>query len=166
MTEAFVNGKQEFQIRIEDGKYFFGNDPSGCDIHRVNDSYFHILMNGNSFRVLVNKIDHDEREVFLVINGKKAKVKLSSELDKLLTKLGMNGAATKKAAFVKAPMPGMIYSIRVSEGDLVKKGDAVLILEAMKMENVIKSPGDGSISKIHVKPGMSVEKGQLLVTFG
>ncbi|MCL4121821.1 UNVERIFIED_CONTAM: hypothetical protein GTU68_029708 [Idotea baltica] len=62
-------------------------------------------------------------------------------------------------------MPGLIHSISIQEGESVKKGDPILILEAMKMENIIKSPGEGIVNKIHVSPQSSVEKNELLITF-
>ena len=66
---------------------------------------------------------------------------------------------------VKAPMPGLVLSIKVSENQEVKKGDAILILEAMKMENVIKSPIDGVIKQIVVSEKQAVDKNQALILF-
>ena len=63
-------------------------------------------------------------------------------------------------------MPGLVLRVTANEGQAVNKGDTLLVLEAMKMENSIKSPGDGLVSKIMVKPGQAVEKNQLLVVFG
>ncbi|HSH65835.1 MAG TPA: acetyl-CoA carboxylase biotin carboxyl carrier protein subunit, partial [Bacteroidia bacterium] len=73
---------------------------------------------------------------------------------------------TNKINEIKAPMPGLVLDIRVNEGDSIQKGDAVIVLEAMKMENIIKSPVDGTIKKINVKKGLAVEKNQVLVQFG
>ena len=64
---------------------------------------------------------------------------------------------------VKAPMPGLVLRIIAQEGDTVKKGDALLVLEAMKMENVIKAEGEGTIKRIAVAPKQVVEKNTLLV---
>ena len=64
---------------------------------------------------------------------------------------------------VKAPMPGKVLSVVVSEGDEVKKGDAIIILEAMKMENVLKAEGDYTIKKVLVNTQESVEKNQILI---
>jgi biotin carboxyl carrier protein len=86
-------------------------------------------------------------------------------MDRLLRSLGMSVAGSSKASDIKAPMPGLIHSFFVQEGDTVAKGAHVLILEAMKMENVIKAPGDVKVAKIHVKKGDSVEKGQLIMSF-
>ena len=62
-------------------------------------------------------------------------------------------------------MPGLIIKIWVNEGDEVKKGDALLILEAMKMENVIKSPRDGKVKKLNVQLKQAMEKNQVMLEF-
>jgi len=66
---------------------------------------------------------------------------------------------------IKAPMPGLILDIKVAPGDVVKKGDVLVILEAMKMENSIKSPGDGMVKIVRVGLKQSVEKNQVLIQF-
>ena len=65
---------------------------------------------------------------------------------------------------VKAPMPGTILDIKVKPGDKVKNGQAVCVLEAMKMENEIPAPQDGTIASVEVSKGASVETGAVLVT--
>jgi biotin carboxyl carrier protein len=62
-------------------------------------------------------------------------------------------------------MPGMVISVLVNEGQEVSAGESILILEAMKMENVIKSPVQAIVKTIKVKQGSAVEKGQLLIEF-
>ena len=86
----------------------------------------------------------------------------------------VKAAAPKKAAAaaagagekVAAPMPGTIVSVNVSDGQSVKKGDVLVVLEAMKMENEIKAPKDGTITGISVSKGESVDTGATLVTIG
>ncbi|MEL6135773.1 MAG: acetyl-CoA carboxylase biotin carboxyl carrier protein subunit, partial [Bacteroidota bacterium] len=78
---------------------------------------------------------------------------------------GMEHSLSKKLDSLKAPMPGLIHSLKVEAGQEVKKGDPLLILEAMKMENIIKSPGEGVVKEIHVVEKNSVEKNALLITF-
>jgi glutaconyl-CoA decarboxylase len=65
---------------------------------------------------------------------------------------------------VTAPLPGRVLDVPVKEGDLVKQGEVIIVLEAMKMANKIRAPKAGNISKIHVEFGDAVEKGQALVT--
>ncbi|SNX54300.1 acetyl-CoA carboxylase biotin carboxyl carrier protein subunit [Thermoanaerobacterium sp. RBIITD] len=68
------------------------------------------------------------------------------------------------ASKINAPMPGTILDIKVSEGQFVKKGDVLLILEAMKMENEIMAPTDGTVATINVTIGTSVNTGDILIT--
>ncbi|MCR4435567.1 MAG: biotin/lipoyl-binding protein [Clostridiales bacterium] len=81
--------------------------------------------------------------------------------------------AVEKKAFtpagaveVTAPMPGTVLKVNVSEGDMVKKGQALLILEAMKMENEISAPADGKVVAVHVAKGKSVNVGDVMVVLG
>ena len=67
------------------------------------------------------------------------------------------------AETVKAPMPGTILDIKVANGDAVKEGQVLLILEAMKMENEVVSPCDGTVASVNVAKGASVETGDVLV---
>ena len=71
--------------------------------------------------------------------------------------------AKKGSAELRAPMPGLLLNVLVSEGDTVKKGDVIFILEAMKMENALKAMQDGIVKEICVKKGQTVEKNQLLI---
>ena len=75
----------------------------------------------------------------------------------------MKVGVTQKVGDIKAPMPGLVIEVAVEIGQTVTKGDKVLILEAMKMENVIKAAGDGVVKAIHTTKGQPVEKGQLLI---
>lgn len=84
----------------------------------------------------------------------------------------MTGAAAAPAAApaaagattVSAPMPGNILKVNVSAGQAVKKGDVLMILEAMKMENEICAPADGTVASVNVNSGATVESGAVLCT--
>lgn len=86
-----------------------------------------------------------------------------NELDLVLDKMGIKRAVDTINTDVKAPMPGKVIDVVVKEGDQVAKGDAILILEAMKMENVLKAEADCSVKKVLVKSTENVEKNQILV---
>ena len=76
---------------------------------------------------------------------------------------GPGGATAARGARIKPPMPGKIVSVAVQEGDEVKAGQVLVILEAMKMQNEIPSPGPGTVKKVHVKPGQNVEGKDILI---
>jgi hypothetical protein len=80
--------------------------------------------------------------------------------------MGLDTKAGKKQGQVKAPMPGMVLKVLAHEGQQIAKGDSLLLLEAMKMENIIKSPVDGLIKKIYIAEKDKVEKNQVMVEFG
>ena len=164
MVEAILDSFI-FQIRNKSPKYLINDQEIAPNIQRVNEYLWQVDHEGKTYDLFIQKIDEENNEVTLSINGKKATVKLESGAEKLLKSLGMGNILKKKLENVKAPMPGLIHSIMVSPGDQIEKGDSLFILEAMKMENVIKSTGEGIISEIHVQEKESVEKNQLLISF-
>jgi biotin carboxyl carrier protein len=83
----------------------------------------------------------------------------------MIERMGLNVAASKKLPYLEAPMPGLVSVIKVSKGDQVEKGTPLLVLEAMKMENVITAPQEAVVKSILVKVGQAVEKGLKLIEF-
>lgn len=92
-------------------------------------------------------------------------VRLEDDRSRLMQLLGIDRSARAMVRELKAPMPGLVLKMLVKEGDTVKKNDPLLVLEAMKMENVIKSAGDAVVKKIHAVERTAVEKGQILLSF-
>lgn len=86
-----------------------------------------------------------------------------NSLDLVLDKMGIKRSVDKVATAIKAPMPGKVIDILVKEGDAVSKGDGILILEAMKMENVLKAEHDCVIKTILAEKTKGVEKNEVLV---
>ncbi len=165
MNEAFVENFH-FEIQSQGGEVEVNGKKLPLDLKEINPRLYHLIHENHSYDVFIHQVDKDKKEVTLSLNGKKTTVKLQSRIEKLLKELGMEAAMTKKLDSLKAPMPGLVHSWKVKEGDEVKQGDPLLILEAMKMENVIKSPGDATVTKIHVAEKASVEKNELLISFG
>jgi biotin carboxyl carrier protein len=135
------------------------------DIKKLSETAFHVLRNNKGYQVELVHLDKAAKTVSLKVNGSIYNYTLKDEMDLLLQKMGLNNIATAKVSEVKAPMPGLVLEVVAHEGDTVKKGDALVILEAMKMENVIKSPIDGEVKAIKVKNGEPVEKNQILIQF-
>jgi biotin carboxyl carrier protein len=135
------------------------------DLLKISAYQYHMMYENKSYTIDVVKMNAEERSLVLKVNSVKFTLQLKDKYDELLHNLGLDNLVAKKVNDIKAPMPGMVLNILVKEGDEVKKGDPILILEAMKMENILKSPSDGVIKRIAAVKGTAVEKGQLLIQF-
>ncbi len=164
MFQATVNNKS-FDVHSDGDSITINGEPLNWDVVQVHEGYFHIIHDHKSYRVEIVKTDPATKTFTWKINNHQYTVHLKDKFDLLLEKLGMNHAAGSKVNSIKAPMPGLIIDLKVKEGDEVKQGDPLLILEAMKMENILKSPGDGVVKSIKIKKGDSVEKGHVLIEF-
>ena len=164
MYQANVS-KKSFEIVNHDQQIFINGTPLDWDIVEVSNGCFHILINRKSYRAEVVRADPTTKSFALKINGKAYSVTLKDKFDLLLEKMGMNNGSSGKTNHIKAPMPGLIIDLRVKEGDTVMPGDALLILEAMKMENMIKASAQSVVKSVKVKKGDSVEKNQVLIEF-
>jgi biotin carboxyl carrier protein len=140
-------------------------EPILWDLEKINDRTFLIIHHHTSHVVELIHIDPQEKRLTVKINNKVCEIGIKDRFDLLLEKLGMNAAGPNQIKNIKAPMPGLILDILVKVGDIIKKGDPVLVLEAMKMENIIKSPREGEVKAITVGIGTGVEKNQVLVQF-
>jgi len=109
--------------------------------------------------------DMEAKTMTLSAGGHSFEVRLQDRLDQVLEKFGLSGGASAKAADLKAPMPGLVQRVLVEPGQTVEKGAPLLVLVAMKMENMIKATAPGTVSKIHVGEGDKVEKGAVLIGF-
>ena len=141
-------------------------------------------INGQEYVVAVNKMDESLAEV--AVNGANYKVELVNNEEVTLVSrptVKSPAAATPASApratapatkpaggggagSVKSPLPGIVIDVLVNVGDEVKKGQTVVMLEAMKMENAIQAPQDGKITEVCVSKGDSVLEGVILVSIG
>jgi biotin carboxyl carrier protein len=110
-------------------------------------------------------VDQEAKTVHVKVKGNTYVVQLKSDFDRLLEQLGMGPGSSAKLNIIKAPMPGMVLAVLVEARQQVTKDQPLLILEAMKMENVIKAPRDGEIARIGVKKGIAIEKNTILIEF-
>jgi biotin carboxyl carrier protein len=103
----------------------------------------------------------------LVVDAGRGPVAVQVEESRYAELRRVSGVATrtKLAAFLKAPMPGLITRVLVAEGDAVTSAQPLLVMEAMKMENELRSPGSGTVKSVKVRPGEAVEVGAVLITF-
>jgi biotin carboxyl carrier protein len=164
MNTIKVNG-QQFELKEENGLLFYKGQEVSIDIREIDKDYFHALYNNNSFKVELVDLNCAEKILELKINNKKYLVKVTDQYDQLLHNLGFDKALSQKISDLKAPMPGLVLKVLVKDGDTVIKGDNLIILEAMKMENIIKSPIDGTVKNIRIQEGDKLEKNQVMIVF-
>jgi biotin carboxyl carrier protein len=150
-----VNGKSEFHLNA--------SQADELDAVEISGNQFHVLKNGKTYVAELLDLDFSEKSVLVKINGNKYQVNISDQFDQLVHKMGLSASVIHKISQVRAPMPGLVLSLAVVPGQEVVQGDTLLILEAMKMENVIKSPGEGRVKKICVEKGKAVDKGEVLI---
>jgi acetyl/propionyl-CoA carboxylase alpha subunit len=141
------------------------NEPFTWDLVPLGSGRYHLLYEGRSYFAELISIDYSAKTLQLKLNNRLVDVQAKDRFDLLLDKLGMSNAASNKVNELKAPMPGLIVDIRVESGQAVQKGDALLVLEAMKMENILKAPSDVTIGAIKISLRDNVQKGQVLIQF-
>lgn len=164
MLKATINEKT-FTIQSDKSGTSINEQTLDWDIVEVRNNHFHILYNNRSYNAEVLEADYQAKSFLLKINKNQYVVNVKDRFDILLEQLGMTNTTSTKVNDLKAPMPGLIVQIQVQIGDNIKKGDSLLILEAMKMENVLKAVGDGKVKSIKVNPKQNVEKNQVLIEF-
>jgi biotin carboxyl carrier protein len=161
---ATVN-EQEFEIEVgHDQEILVNGERFDVNFHQLPDGgLVSLLLNNASFEAVVEARE-DVWEVLL--HGELYSVTVQDERAYRLAKARGGDTAVHGDAVIKSPMPGIIIATPVAEGDTVQKGEKIIILESMKMENELRSPRDGILLRVQVKPGDGVEKGQVLAVIG
>ncbi|HJR80546.1 MAG TPA: biotin/lipoyl-containing protein [Anaerolineales bacterium] len=157
-----VDGK-DYLVEIIDEKHISVNGKTyEVDFESVSGQpVYSLIVDGKSHESYVQQGD-DNWQVLL--RGRLYPVIVEDEREKRLRAAGGSGVAESGEFHLKAPMPGLVVTITVTEGQEVKKGQVLLILESMKMQNELKSPREGTIGRIRVKAGESVEQRQTLLS--
>lgn len=138
-------------------------DIESIDLVQKSPGSFNLIRDHRSVNVLLIDSDASGKKMTMEVDGEIFVVDIKDELDQMLDKMGFGAASTKQIKEIKAPMPGLVLEINVSDGEEVSEGHKILILEAMKMENIILIHTNAKIKKIIVSAGQAVDKGQVLV---
>ena len=132
--------------------------------------HYSLLLGAQSFDVFVQSVPADEEDgtsrVFEVyVRGQMYRVRLADERARALASLA-GGAHASGDANIRAPMPGLVSNVLVEEGTEIQRGQAVVVLEAMKMENDLPAPRAGVVKSLRVSKGQAVNQGDLLAVIG
>lgn len=164
-TESIVKiGETDFQVffnengnvKVTENMFHFEG------INKISPNCFNVKVNGkNEFVAIIPK---GKGKYCLYFRGYAYDVEILDPLHRLLKQITKDDSnESTSVARITAPMPGLVVKIHAYEGLQVKKGDKVVIVEAMKMENALLAPISGCIKKVFVQEGKPVEKGALLV---
>ena len=143
--------------------FFTQNELDKLDLVKKSAAEFHCIKDYRSVNAKLLHADTANKNLQIEVAGEIFSVSIKDDLDQMLEKMGLDVTEGKQVKEIKAPMPGLVIDISVKEGQDVKEGERILILEAMKMENSIMIHADATIKKISVSPGQAVDKGQVLV---
>jgi biotin carboxyl carrier protein len=158
-------GDHEYEIEINgEDKILVDGKAYDIDFRSVaGQPVYSLLINGHSYESLVRS-SGEGLEVLL--HGQFYIVSVDDERQRKLVQTSGPKAADRGEFHLKSPMPGLIISLSVREGQEVKKGDQLIVLESMKMQNELKSPTDGIIRSLRINAGDNVEQNQVLLTVG
>jgi len=159
---TIINGTT-FDIEIQnDGTLLVNGEKRAVDFLSYGDeALYSIIMDTVSHELL---IDEQDGEYEILMRGKRYTGTVLDERAQLVASRGSSKMVHSGEISIRAPMPGLIVAIPVQEGQEVKAGQTVVILESMKMQNELKSPRDGIVQRLSVESGQSVEQNKLLVT--
>lgn len=157
-------GENEYEIEILgprqvsiDGKTY------EIDLESLPGQPVHsLLVNGRSY--MGHVYQSDEGDLNVLLRGTLYQAQVEDEREKRLKAAAGGGVAESGEFVLKSPMPGLVVDIPVEEGAEISKGDVLLILESMKMQNELKSPRDGVVARVMVETGDSVEQKQTMLT--
>jgi biotin carboxyl carrier protein len=157
-------GEQSYTLEIEEiGKAVYRVSIDGheflVDGKKTGRTNYSLIINDRSFEV---EVDSKEDEYRVLVDGRNYHVRLTDER-RMLAGGGLAAVQLQGRQRVSVPMPGKVIAVLVAEGDKIEKGQGLVIVEAMKMENEVHSPITGEVKEIKVKPGDTVDGGAVLV---
>lgn len=149
---------KQFIYRINGQEYIVA-------VNKIDGSIAEVAVNGSAYKVEL--VNNDEEVTFVSRPTTKAAPTPTATAPKASAAPAAKPAGTASAAgALKSPLPGIVVGINVNVGDVVKKGQQIAVLEAMKMENALQAPIDGTVQSIDVNVGDSVLEGVTILTIG
>lgn len=134
-------------------------------LHKTNENQFNLLHKNRNFNFQLLNIDLENSQLELKNGNKTIRIQINSPIQQLIQTLGYHEGKAKHTDALMAPMPGVVLEILTKQNASVLKGDPLIILEAMKMENILRASHDGIIKDILVSKGEKVDKNKILISF-
>lgn len=155
--------EKEYLVEVLDEKHVsVDGKVLDVDFSTINGQrVFSLIIDGKSYEAHVNPADEGWE---VLLRGRFYSALVEDEREKRLRASAGSRAIEGGEFHLKAPMPGLIVAVMVEDGMMIEKGQVLVILESMKMQNELKSPKDGTVSRIKIKPGDRVEQKSTLLT--
>lgn len=158
------DGNKVYKVKANEFLFSFTKaEIDGIDLLQLSPAQFNLIKDHRSVNGKMVETDATGKKLKIETEGEIVDIEIKDELDQVLDQMGFGSGSSKQIKEIKAPMPGLVLEIAVVDGQDIKEGDKILILEAMKMENCIIIQTNARIKKIVVAAGQAVEKGQVLV---
>src|SRR3954466_10804241 len=142
------NNQLVYYVKVNDFEFSFTQEQlATVDLVEKFDGKFNLLKENRSINAVLLETDVSAKVQAIEVEGVRFDIQIKDELDQVLDKMGFNKVTGKQIKEIKAPMPGLVLTIAVTEGQQVKQGEKVLILVAMKMENAIMMSTHATIKR-------------------
>jgi acetyl/propionyl-CoA carboxylase alpha subunit len=159
-----ADSDKPYKVLVNGFVFFFTKrELDVIDLVKRSSTEFNLIKDHRSVNANLVEADAAGKKMKIEAAGEIFDIEIKDELDQVLEKMDLGSASNKQVKEIRAPMPGLVLEIAVADGQDVNEGDKILILEAMKMENIIIIHTHARIKKVNVTSGQAVEKGQVLV---
>ena len=163
-SKLAIDTMANYTITLDETEIAVAKDSvKALDMIHHNGSNFHVLHNNKAYQIEFLAANYSDKTLTLTVNGNRYSMKINDEYDQTVKLMGLLSNSKQKAKDIKAPMPGLIVDVLVKEGQQIAEGTPLIILSAMKMENIIAAKASGVIKAIQVKKDQAVEKGQIII---
>jgi len=159
MKYVTIINNEQYEIDIDkQGGILVNGEPRDVDFLNLGGALYSVITQNQSLEVV---IDDEDNKIEVMMNGRLYETQVLDERALLMAQ--RKGGLGNNSGEVHSPMPGLVVKVTVEDGQDIKQGQTVVILESMKMQNELKAPIDGKITGIHVKAGQTVDKNAFLV---
>lgn len=156
---------KRFQAVVNDSHHFDLTEEDAIPFKKETGTIIFAIDGQQTIKADLISQNFSEKKYTIRINSSYYNVELHNDLDILINEMGLSKGAASVQTDLVAPMPGLIVDILTKPGAQVHAGDALLVLEAMKMENTLSASRDGIVKSISVKKSDTVDKGMVLIEF-
>jgi len=156
-----INSKK-YQVILNKNHVKVNGSEYECELTRANSTVYHLRLENKIYDITINELGSGRYGI--LVEGEYFETEVKTRLREQAEEYLKNKADVSNKGVLKAPMPGLVVKVNVSEGDMVQTGDILIVLEAMKMENNLKSVHSGTVKEIRFKEGDNVEKDEIIMT--